>query len=229
MYSPKHLLGAVTVALAAALPSVATAQSIVVLDEQFNDITALTSWARINNSEPRGRLWLQGNSGIFPAHRGAPDSYIAANFLSAENGAGAIDNWLISPELTFLGASTLSFFARGEASPNFNDILEVRFGIGADTAPGNFGTLLTTVGGVTSFPSTWQEFTTSFNYAGTGRFAFRYLGDATAANYIGVDSVFVTSVPEADAYLMLLIGLGAVAFLRRREHLANPLLGDNHG
>ncbi|MES2898726.1 MAG: choice-of-anchor J domain-containing protein [Pseudomonadota bacterium] len=228
MYFPKHLFGAATLALAAALPSVAAAQSIVVLEEQFNDITSLTSWARINNSVPRGRLWFQGNPGIFAAHSGAPDSYIAANFLSAENGTGAIDNWLISPELTFLGPSTLSFFARGEATPNFNDILEVRFSMGADTAPANFATLLTTVGGVTSFPTTWQEFSASFDYAGTGRFAFRYLGDAAAANYVGLDSVFVTTVPEADTYLMLIIGLGAVAFLRRREHKSNPLFGENH-
>ncbi len=229
MHLSKHLFAAAALTVATALPALAqTVEPIVVLDEEFNDITSLTSWARISYSAPRGQLWFQGNPGIFPAHAGAPDAYLAANFLSAENGTGAIDNWLISPELTFIGPSTLSFMARGAQDPGFADLLEVRFSAGPDTSAASFATLLTTVGGVGAFPATWQEFSASFDYEGTGRFAFRYLGDASAANYIGLDSVLVSTVPEADTWRMLLIGLGAVAFLRGRKQSPQPTFGEHH-
>ena len=229
MLNYKHLFAAATLAVATTLPALAQpVEPVVVLDEAFDDITALTSWARINYSEPRGQLWFQGNPGVFSAHEGAPGAYLAANYLSAEHGTGAIDNWLVTPELSFIGPSTLSFMARGAQDAGFADLLEVRFSAGPDTSAASFATLLTTVGGVGTFPATWQEFTANFDYEGTGRFAFRYVGDAAAANYIGLDSVLVSTVPEADTWLMLLCGLGAVAFLRRRDHSAQPRFGEHN-
>jgi hypothetical protein len=52
--------------------------------------------------------------------------------------------------------------------------------------------------------------------SGSGRFAFRYLGDATA-NYIGIDTVTVNAVPEPSAWLMLGLGLGLTTLLLRRQ------------
>src|SRR5262245_1198023 len=77
----------------------APARAHVILFENFDDVTALAGWTAVNNSAPGGVTgWFQGNDAIFPSESGAPDSYIAANFLNA--GSGAISNWLIMPEIS---------------------------------------------------------------------------------------------------------------------------------
>ncbi len=213
MKSLKHLLAVALFALAASFPAVTmAAKQVMVLDEQFNDIAALSDWTMLNASTPTGLNWFQGNAGIFSAYQGAPGAYAAANYLSAQDGSGFIDNWLITPELTLQGLSTLSFFGRAASSPGFNDTLEVRFGNGGD-----FSRLVGTLGGTTPFPTTWQQFTATLDFTGTGRFAFRYVGDAAASNYIGIDSLLVTTVPEPSAWLMLLAGLCALSAWRRHR------------
>ncbi|MBZ2207089.1 choice-of-anchor J domain-containing protein [Massilia sp. R798] len=57
----------------------------------------------------------------------------------------------------------------------------------------------------------------SVAHVGEGRFAFRYTGDADVANYVGIDTVSVLSVPEPSAYLMLGVGLFGLTMLRRRQ------------
>lgn len=205
-------------ALAGVLPAPATAaqstagQSAVVLDEQFNDIEALQGWSFNNASQPPGLGWFQGNASIFPAHRGAPDAYIAANFLSAQGGSGSIDNWLITPVLNLAGATTLSFYSRAAQAPGFYDKLEVRFGSG-----GNFATVLATLGGAQPLGDSWQQFGAKVDHHGAGQFAFRYIGDAATANYIGLDSLRVTAVPEPAAWLLLVAGACTLAALRRQR------------
>ena len=193
--------------------SATAAVPVVALNEQFNDVNNLSGWTFLNNSKPAGANWFQGNANVFPAYTGAPDAYIAANFNSAAGGIGSIDNWLITPQLSLLGPTTLSFFTQGAQAPGFNDTLEVRFSSG-----GEFSTLLTTIGGSADYPNSWEEFTASLDYTGTGRFAFRYVGDAAASNYIGIDSVLVTTVPEPSAWLMFMAGVLALAALRRNNH-----------
>ncbi len=195
---------------------------VTVLDEGFNDVAALADWVLLNASSPPGLSWFQGNAGVFPAYAGAGDAYVAANYLSAQNGSGLIDNWLITPELTLLGPTTLSFLARTALATGFHDTLEIRFGSAADS----FSTLLGTIGGVNAFPTSWQNFTASIDYTGTGRFAFRYIGDAAAANYIGLDSVLVATVPEPSAWLMLTAG--ALLLVARRRHALVRHPGGNH-
>ena len=42
------------------------------------------AWLFHNESDPVGPTdWFQGNTGLFPAHSGNDDSFIAANFLNA--------------------------------------------------------------------------------------------------------------------------------------------------
>ena len=222
----KKLCAAAGFALAAAFPAACYAQ-IEVLDESFDEIATLSGWSLINASSPAGRSWFQGNPGIFGAQAGDANAYIAANYLSARNGAGNIDNWLLTPTLDLLGPTTLSFFARSAAAAGLNDTIEVRFSPGAGSSLAGFTTLLGTVGGVDDFPATWAQFTANIDYEGSGRFAFRYVGDAAASNYVGIDTVFVTTVPEPGAYLMLLAGLGTIggfAALRRRQR--HHALGD---
>lgn len=200
-----------------ALEPIGDKAPIVALDENFNEPGSPPGWTLENSSAPPGQGWSRGNPGIFPAPSGPASSYIAANYLSAQNGTGSIDNWLITPVLTLIGPSELSFFTRSAGTEGFGDMLEVRFSYGSGSDTSGFDTLLRVVGGASDYPTSWQQFMTSLDYEGEGRFAFRYLGDAAAANYIGIDAVQVTTVPEPGAYLMLLAGLGALAVLRRRQ------------
>ena len=194
-----------------ALPLAASAAvPLVVLNEQFNDLAG-AGWTFLNTSDPPGLDWFQGNPGVFAAQAGPADSYAAANYLSAANGSGFIDNWLITPELQLLGPSTLSLFARGAQAPGFHDMLEIRFG-----SNGDFSTLLGTLGGSAGMPADWQRFAASLDFVGSGQFAFRYIGDAAAANYVGLDTVLVSTVPEPAGWLMLAAGALSLAVLRRR-------------
>ncbi len=200
---------------AATQPTPATANDTsVLLSEDFDNISQLNGWVLTNASDIAGQSWFQGNTGVFSAHSGAADSYIAANFLST--GGNTVDNWLISPTLTLNSASSLSFFTRTDIA-GFNDKLEVRFSSGSGTDLSSFSTVLTTVGGDGSYPDNgFQQFVASLPVSGTGRFAFRYTGAALDANYIGIDSVRVAAVPEPETYAMMGLGLVALALVRRK-------------
>lgn len=203
--------GALALALLAPIAAQA-APGVSVLNENFDDVNLLDGWSQVNDSFPQGQGWFQGNPGVFAAQAGAPSSYIATNYLGADGGSGTVDSWLISPALNLEGITTLSFLSRSAGTPGYSDQLEVRF----DDGLGTFDTLLATVGGVNAYPTTWTAYSATLNVNATGRFAFRYLGDADALDYIGVDSVQVlTSVPEPATWLMLALGVAAVAGLRR--------------
>jgi hypothetical protein len=225
MKTTKTLFAAAALVLAATFPTASNAQVVVVLTENFNDIDMLSGWEMSNLSEPLGQSWFQGNPGVFAAHQGPASSYIAANYLSAADGEGSINNWLITPVLNLIGPSTLTFFTRSVANELFNDTLEVRFASGSGDDPDSFTSLLATVGGAELYPTSWQQITARVQTAGTGRFAFRYTGDAEASNFIGIDTVTITAIPEPAAYLMLGAGLIGVA-LRRRRTASEPPLGD---
>lgn len=220
MKSLKHCLAWAALAFASVFPALTHAQErqqFTILNERFNNVAGLSDWSTINNSTPPGQSWFQGNAGIFSAHGGQPDAYIAASFLSAQNGKGFIDNWLITPEVSLFGASTLSLFTRSDNAPGFRDTLEIRFSpFGSSTLIEDFYLVLGTIGGIEPFPATWQQFITGFDFEGSGRFAFRYTGDADASNYIGIDSIVITTVPEAHTYAMMLAGLATLIALRRR-------------
>lgn len=227
MKTINKLFATAALALAASFPTVSYAQ-VTVLTENFNDIDMLPGWEISNLSQPPGQSWFQGNPGVFEAHQGPPSSYIAANYLSASEGLGTINSWLITPVLNLIGPATLTFFTRSVENQLFNDTLEVRFSSGSGADPNTFTTLLTTVGGVATYPSSWQEITARIETAGIGRFAFRYTGDAEAANFIGIDTVSVIAIPEPSAYLMLGAGLLGLALLRRRRPSAPPIEGVHH-
>ena len=212
MNHPKTLLALAAFALATALP--AHAQS--TLTEGFEDITTLTGWELINESIPVGQSWFQGNPGVFPAHQGPADAYIAANYLSANGGVGSIDNWLITPVMNLIGDTTISFYTQGAQVVGYNDTLEVLFRSGDGGGTAGFSTVLLTVGGIEQYPDGWTRYTAEMPLFGSGRFAFHYTGDAEASNYIGIDTVSVMSVPEPSAWLMLGLGLGGLGLLRRR-------------
>ena len=91
------------------------------------------------------------------------------------------------------------------------------------TSVGTFTTLMTTVNpGLTlaGYPNTWTQFPVNVSGLGAptnGRFAFRYFvtGMNVNGDYIGIDDVAYTAGPEPAT--MAVLGLGAVALLRRRR------------
>jgi hypothetical protein len=216
MKTLKTLTASAAFSVAALAPLAARAQTTDVLNEGFSTVSTLPGWVQVNNSSPAGTGWFQGNTSVFMAQAGAGDSYAAANYLSAQNGMGSVDNWLITPTLNLSGNSTLSFFTRSAGDPNYNDRLEVRIGYGSGTDISNFNNVLTTVGNG-GYPTDWLQNMIDFSANGTVRLAFRYVGDASTLDYIGLDSVRVISaVPEPSLALMLGLGLGALGLMRRK-------------
>lgn len=196
------------------------------LTEGFNNIASLpgSGWATVNNSAPAGSTaWFQGTAAVFGAESGGPDSYIAANFNAAAF-SGNISLWLITPVVTLDNGINLSFFTRTEFPQVAADRLEVRASTNgsstnagsSDTSVGDFTNLLLVINPsvtVAGYPGNWTQFTATISgLAGpvSGRFAFRYsVGDtSTNADYIGIDSVSVSSpVPEPSSLGFGLAGL----------------------
>ncbi|WP_332853557.1 choice-of-anchor J domain-containing protein [Duganella sp. S19_KUP01_CR8] len=215
--------------LAVAAGCTVSASAAPLLNEGFNDITALSAngWVFVNNSSPSGSTsWFQGEPAIFAAAAGPSNAYIGANFNNAAFG-GAVSNWLLTPELALLNGESLNFSLRllGEG---FLDTVEVYLSTGgASTSLGGFNLLGTfasaadtgwidhaiTVGGLTAPAS--------------GRFAFRYVVDDTRihGDYIGIDTVSVNAIaiPVPGTIALLALGLCALAGVSRGRRPANWL------
>ncbi len=217
MKTIKSTLTAGALALAVFTPGAASA-AVDALNEGFENVDSLYGWTQTNNSVTAGTNWFQGNADVFGAHAGPANSYAAASYLGAANGQGVVDNWLITPVLSLTGLTSLSFRTRTEDVAGFSDFLEVRFASGTTGDTTSFTTLLGSIGGAAGYPADWTEWSTNLRIEGEGRFAFRYVGYADTLNYIGLDTVrVVTAVPEPSLYGMLALGLGALAFMRRKS------------
>jgi hypothetical protein len=216
--SMKHVKTLYAAVLSLAAIGSAAAQT-TVLNEGFENVAGLSGWTQVNNSVPAGTGWFQGVPEIFPAHAGPADSYAAASYLSAANGTGTVDNWLITPTLDLSGITDISFYTRHPDLAGYSDLLEVRFAYGSSSNPDDFDTLVTAIGNLNGYPTEWALFNTNYAFEdGPGRFAFRYVGPADLANYVGIDSVtVVTAVPEPSAWMMLAMGLGGFGLLRRKH------------
>lgn len=205
------------------------------LSEGFDDITTLAAsgWVLTNNSAPPGTPWFQGNPAIFPAASGASNSYIAANWTSAQPG-GNVSNWLITPQLALDNGETLNFALRllGEGFLDTVDVYLSTNGASAnvgstDTSLGDFGVLLQSFSSSVDTGWAMQSITLSGLGAPTsGRFAFRYVArtNDTAGDYVGIDSVSVSAraVPEPGTLALATLGLGALAWRRRSRGAKLP-------
>lgn len=212
----------------------ATSHAAVLLSEGFDILAALpgAGWSFQNNSVPLGVTnWFQGNAAdVFPAAEGAPDSYAAANFNNTTSG-GRISNWMITPQIALDGNPTLEFALRllgAEGGPiPYLDTVEVYLSTNGGsvfvgttgTSTGDFSLL---AGG--SFSSDvdtgWVTHSLglgTFAPGTTGRLAFRYFVDDSTAdgNYVGIDSVAVTTVPEPTPAALVALALAGLALRRR--------------
>lgn len=229
---------AVTAALGIAAPVKAQ-----ILTEGFDVITAGTpgaGWFAQNNSTTIGTtpLPFQGNSTVFPSHSGAPTSYVGMNFQHT-TAANTISMWLLTPTIPLDNGTVISFFTRTITGPTFPDRLQLRLGtngastnVGAlATDVGDFGTLLLDINptylatGAGSYPDIYTQFDATISGLGaptTGRVAFRYFvenGGPAGANsdYIGVDTLTITAVPEPTSMALCGLVVTGVAAYRRRK------------
>jgi PEP-CTERM motif len=231
---PVRLRAIVAMIATLILASASHASATTVLSENFDNVANLVpnGWKIVNNSAPAGTTdWFQGNPAIFTAQSGAPNSYVAANFEAAGFG-GNISDWLISPMLTLHNTDVISFWTRTEVNPAaFPDRLELRLSLSgastnvgsSDSSVGDFSTVLLTVNSgltTTGYPGGWALFSATISGLGgatDGRFAFRYTVPDTSVNgdYIGIDTVRVTAVPEPTTLGLVAFGMLAAARARR--------------
>ncbi len=217
------------------------------ISEGFDDISTLVGngWYMQNNSTGSGSGttgWFQGNSGIFTAHDGALNAYIAANYNNAFGSNATISNWLITPTQTLNNGDEMTFWTRVVENPVWCDRLQVRISTnGASTDVGNtptsvgdFDILLLDINPTYNdidYPETWTQYTctvSGLSGAVEGRFAFRYFVEdggpqGANSNYIGIDRVEFTEAPPsvpldnwAIVLTVILIGIfTVVVFIRR--------------
>jgi hypothetical protein len=185
------------------------------LSEGFDNVSALAAngWVTSNLSSPAGSTgWFQGQSGVaFAAQAGGADSFVAANYNSGIDG-GTIDNWLITPTFSTASAGVVTLWLRGSADAGYTDTVKFGFSNGsANTVDFTTGTAVAATDG-------WTEYAFAFAGAGagsTGRFAIEYTGLAANSDYVGIDTLNVSAVPEPAAWLMF--GLGALGLAVRRR------------
>lgn len=198
--------------------AMASAKADVLLSEGFDDVAALADqgWVFSNNSVPPGLVdgWFQGNIETFESHSGTPEAYIASNYAAAEPG-GILNNWLLTPEFSTATSVVVSFWLRAELFESTSD--QVRFGF-SNGSTGLLDFALSTT--VTAPVDGWTRYTIEMGSQGagsTGRFGFQHFGVADDSNYVGLDSLTISEVPEPSTAMILGLGLAGFAAARRKR------------
>jgi hypothetical protein len=196
-------------------------------------VPVVAGWSVQNRSTFTGTHSYFSGSASSPNFGPQAGTGYAAVDTNSTTGQSTISNWLITPVISFNSGDTISFFTRTATPVQFPDRLQLRLSTNGsstnvgttDTSFGDFSSLLLDINPNQTFsgyPTGWTSFTTTMPTSGTGRLAFRYFltnagpsGDN--GNYIGIDSLNVTAVPEPTSALVLggLVSLGALASRRR--------------
>ena len=191
------------------------------------DVVSAVTWRAYNLSSPVGTTGWSFAPTTFTANTGT--GYISANFNNTTGATGLINNWLMSPTLTFNNGDTISFFTRTAEDTLWADRLRLALSLnGTSENSADFSTILSVNEGLTveGYPQVWTEFTATISGLSgptTGRFAFNYnVPDAgpngTNSNFIGIDDVSYEAVPEPAT--MAALAMGTLALLRRRKKAA---------
>ena len=213
----KFKLAPLALVAALSLGSVAASADTTLISEGFDDVSTLSAngWMLLNRSSPTGTVaegWFQGQDYIFPALSGATNSYAASNYNAGTTG-GSIADWLITPTFSTQNAGQVSFWLRSDVQTDLTDYFSYGLSTGG-TATADF-----TLTKAAVVQGQWTQYTMSFAGTGsntTGRLAIVHVGLADIANYIGVDNVVVTAVPEMPTSALAAAGLLTLALLRRR-------------
>ncbi len=190
------------------------------LSEGFDDGSSALAgqgWLIDNQSTPGGSTtWFEPGAGaVIPAYSGS--SYMAANYHSSGDG-GTVDNWLISPTFSTATAGYVTLYLIG-GNEVIGDILSIdtlKFGFSNGSATtSDFG-----MGSTVTAPAGWTAYTFAYAAGGAGsvgRFAIEYTGDWAVADYVGVDSLSITAVPEPATWALFALGAAAIVARRRRS------------
>ena len=200
------------------------AQAQVALAQGFDNVPGLagSGWTFLNTSTTPGTDWFQGNAGVFTAASGPADAYVAANFLGNNGLTGAVSTWLITPQLMLDATSVVSFVVQ-VGGEGFLDTLQVLLST-TGTAPADFSPIGSFSASINagwvplSFPTLLTSTTPAY-------VALRYVVDDVTVNgnYLGVDNLVVTAVPEPVSALLFglgLAGLAGLAGVQARRRLA---------
>ena len=206
------------IAVAIALSTGAAHADSTLLAEGFDDVAGLSGWVIINQSSAGGTIsegWFQGDS-VFDGQSGGSGSYIGSSFNVARAKPGLISSWLLTPAFSTAIDGTVSFWVKADIEPTGGFADTFRFGLNNGSSDlGSFALspLVTALGD-------WTRYSIDFSAAGASsqaRLAIQYSGNFATSNYIGVDSVLVTAVPEPSTYATTGIGLLGLALVRRRR------------
>lgn len=188
------------------------------ISEGFDNVANLPSsgWTILNLSTPAGLTspWVQGDQTLFTALSGDSNSYISSNYNNAGAG-GTLASWLITPVFSTATDVVVTFWAKADIQDGYFD--QLTFGL-LDAAGNPTSLVLDTT---VTVSGQWAQYSLNLARLGagtSGRFAIEYVGAADLANYVGVDNLSVTAVPEPASLALASLGLlGLVAVRRRRQ------------